>query len=173
MPEEYLILDDAALIRQCDVDCYRASGPGGQKRNKTSSAVRLRHQPTGLAAIANEDRSQHVNKRRALRRLRETIALEMRGEVDADNYRPSERLASCISKDGRIVVGRRDVRYSLIVSEILDLLAAAEMRVSRAAELVGVSTAHLVQFLLREANVGQRVNQMRAKVGAKPLRRNG
>lgn len=173
MPDEYLILDDAALIQQCEVDCYRASGPGGQKRNKTSSAVRLRHQPTGLAAIANEDRSQHVNKRRALRRLRETIALEVRGEVDVEHYRPSKRLEDCISKDGRILVGQRDERYSLIVSEILDLLAAAEMRVSRAAEMIGVSTAHLVQFLLSQAHVSQRVNQMRAAVGAKPLRKSG
>src|SRR5204862_463400 len=63
-------LTDDQLLAQCAVDTYRASGPGGQKRNKTSSAVRLRHHPTGLLVIAEESRSQHENKARALRRLR-------------------------------------------------------------------------------------------------------
>ena len=45
--EDYLALDDARLLAQCQVHTYRASGPGGQKRNKTSSAVRLHHRPTG------------------------------------------------------------------------------------------------------------------------------
>src|SRR5207247_813493 len=74
----WLTIDDAAMLKQCDVDLYRASGPGGQKRNKTSSAVRLRHAPSGITVIAEESRSQHENKARALRRLRQAIALQIR-----------------------------------------------------------------------------------------------
>src|SRR3954469_15778806 len=75
-------LDDAALLAQCDVDTYRASGPGGQKRNKTSSAVRLRHAPSGLIVIAEESRSQHENKAKPLKRLRQALYLKLREPVD-------------------------------------------------------------------------------------------
>jgi hypothetical protein len=74
-------LDDDRLLAQCHVDTYRASGPGGQKRNKTSSAVRLRHGPSGLAVIAEESRSQHENRRRALRRLRQALFLRIRNDL--------------------------------------------------------------------------------------------
>src|SRR4051794_11545074 len=77
-------LSDAQLLAQCDVDTYRASGPGGQKRNKTSSAVRLRHAPTGLLVIAEESRSQHDNKAKALKRLRRALFLHLRDTAPAD-----------------------------------------------------------------------------------------
>src|SRR5947209_11911928 len=77
-------LSDAQLLAQCEVDTYRASGPGGQKRNKTSSAVRLRHPPSGLLVIAEESRSQHENKAKALRRLRQALYLKLRDELAED-----------------------------------------------------------------------------------------
>src|ERR1700730_8226351 len=74
-------LPDYQLLAQCEVDTYRASGPGGQKRNKTSSAVRLRHPPSGLLVIAEESRSQHENKAKALRRLRKGLYLDLREPI--------------------------------------------------------------------------------------------
>src|SRR5690242_7895400 len=74
-------LSDAQLLAQCEVDTYRASGPGGQKRNKTSSAVRIRHPPTGLIVIAEESRSQHENRSRAFKRLRQALYLKIRNEM--------------------------------------------------------------------------------------------
>lgn len=62
--------DDAALLAQCDVETFRAGGPGGQHQNVTDSAVRLRHRPTGLTVTCRAQRSQHMNKMDALRRLR-------------------------------------------------------------------------------------------------------
>src|SRR5947209_11927360 len=74
-------LGDQQLLAQCALDTYRASGPGGQKRNKTSSAVRLRHLPTGLIVIAEESRSQHENKAKALKRLCRALFLELRDQL--------------------------------------------------------------------------------------------
>ncbi len=166
----YLALDDKGLIAQCDVDCYRASGPGGQKRNKTSSAVRLRHRPTALAALANEDRSQHVNKARALRRLRLVIAMGLRTDLDLAGYEPGELLSTSISSAGTLNMGRKDERYPAAISELLDLLAATDARVSDTADRLGVTTANLIKFLQKDPKLWKHVNQMRTAAGRKPLR---
>src|ERR671930_2398630 len=89
-------LTDEQLLAQCAVDTYRASGPGGQKRNKTSSAVRLRHAPSGLRVIAEESRSQHENRARALKRLRQALFLKLR-----DDLPPEERTPEAVAaRDG-------------------------------------------------------------------------
>ncbi len=65
------------------IDTYRDSGPGGQHRNKTDSAVRLTHLPTGLQVTATEDRSQHVNRLVAYARLTALLAENAAAEAHA------------------------------------------------------------------------------------------
>ena len=166
----HLLLDDDALVAQCEVDVYRASGPGGQKRNKTCSAVRLRHAPTGLMANAVEDRSQHVNKRRAIRRLRETIALSVRRHIDPVGYTPSDRLQSYVNTDGQLRINEHNVDCPLVVSEVLDVFVACRTRVSDTAALLQLTTAHLVKFLERQPKLWKRSNELRKAAGEKPLR---
>jgi len=62
-------------------EAFRASGPGGQHQNKTESAVRAVHVPSGLAVVAREERSQHRNKALALERL--AALLRLQGELAA------------------------------------------------------------------------------------------
>lgn len=61
--------DAAPLLSDVTFEAMRASGPGGQHVNKTESAVRATHTPTGLVATAREERSQAMNKKLALARL--------------------------------------------------------------------------------------------------------
>lgn len=75
---------DEDLLRECAVDTFRASGPGGQHVNKTESAVRLTHLPTGVVVTCREERSQHRNKTICLRKLRE--------RVERLNHRPVRRV---------------------------------------------------------------------------------
>lgn len=166
-------LDDEELLRRCAVDTYRASGPGGQKRNKTSSAVRIRHLPTGLMVIAEESRSQHENRVRALRRLRQALFLQIRDPLPAKALSPEamqQREDYALGADGRIDLGCKDKRFWPMVGLALDVLQAVEARVSDAASALGVSTANLVDFLRQDVKVWQEANALRQRFGQKPLR---
>ena len=66
------------LLRQCDVETYRSSGPGGQKKNKTESSVRIRHRPSGIVRIATESRSQARNRMVALERVYKALEARAR-----------------------------------------------------------------------------------------------
>lgn len=65
---------DEELLRQCRFDTFRASGPGGQHVNKTETAVRLTHLPSGITVTAQAERSQYRNKQLCLQKLREKVA---------------------------------------------------------------------------------------------------
>lgn len=62
-------LDRAVLEREVEIETFRASGPGGQHVNKTNSALRLRHPPSGVVVIAEDTPSQHRNREVAFDRL--------------------------------------------------------------------------------------------------------
>lgn len=64
----------ARLESEVEIDTYKSSGPGGQKKNVTESAVRLRHRPTGLIVVATESRSQIENRETAFERLAARLA---------------------------------------------------------------------------------------------------
>lgn len=89
----YARLSDEDLARQCEVEAFHASGPGGQGVNTTDSAVRMRHVPTGITVTSREQRSQLQNRQSCLRKIRRQLELRA--------HRPKARKATKPSKAAR------------------------------------------------------------------------
>src|SRR6478736_3541937 len=81
---------DEELLRECEVDTFRSSGPGGQHVNKTESAVRLKHLPSGVVVTSQQERSQHRNKALCLEKLR--------AKIEQLNYRPAKRVPTRVPR---------------------------------------------------------------------------
>nr|WP_255354191.1 peptide chain release factor-like protein [Candidatus Protochlamydia phocaeensis] len=78
------------MLADCQCQTFRASGKGGQHVNVTDSAVRLIHLPTGLVVTCQKERSQYLNKKACLIKLRE--------RVEKLNYRPPKRIPTKMPK---------------------------------------------------------------------------
>jgi hypothetical protein len=177
---------DEKLLAQCRMEFYRSSGPGGQHRNKTESAVRLTHLPTGVVATATERRNQHENRRQALARLRKSLAMEVREAVEPDQNAvlPSEHsesrnlavvvppgpLRNVLTDAAWPRVSQKSEAYLPAAARVLDYLAAGEAKVSDVAARLGVSTASLVKFLSLDDDLWQAANRIRQRFGQKGLK---
>ncbi|CAL1414143.1 unnamed protein product [Linum trigynum] len=175
--KSYLELTDEELMRQCEMATYKASGPGGQHRNKRESAVRLKHLPTGIIAQAVEDRSQHKNRASALKRLRTLLALKVRNAVELDGYSPPPELLQILPSKSTIKtpvsgsqIGPNNPKFAMGMQALLDLIVAVEGSVSEAAKLLGLSTGALSRLILSDDSLRLAVNEFRNSKGMKPLK---
>jgi len=72
-PHHKFEIDPEILKKQVLIETYRSSGPGGQRKNKVETAVRLKHLPSGMTVVATEHRSQADNRKLAFERLRDRL----------------------------------------------------------------------------------------------------
>ncbi len=131
-----------------EIDTFQASGPGGQHVNKTESAVRLTHTPTGIVVSCQDEKSQHRNRAQALKILRarlldryerqqqEKMARQRRSQVGTGDR--SERIRTYNFPQNRVTDHRIEVtvrRLDAVMDGELSLLID-ELRAARKAELL-------------------------------------
>jgi peptide chain release factor 1 len=134
------------------VDTYRASGAGGQHVNKTDSAVRITHLPTGIVVAMQEEKSQHKNRAKAMKVLRARIYEQQRSRADATRAADrksqvgtgdrSERIRTYNFPQGRVTDHRIGLTLHKIeramlgeFDELIDALTAEDQAARLAAEV--------------------------------------
>ncbi|MCY3923751.1 MAG: peptide chain release factor-like protein [Chloroflexi bacterium] len=174
---DWLTLSDEQLLAQCRLERFRVSGPGGQHRNRTDSAVRLTHEPSGAVGYASERRSQHQNRAMALSRLRRAIALEVRRDIKLDMYHPPLALQRVLPRSirtevpGKDRVGPRHREFWTGIGPLLDLFEAVGGSTADCAALIGCSSNQLTKLFASEPHLWAAANAARARFGLNPLRR--
>jgi len=160
--------DDAQLLAESRIERGRTGGPGGQHRNKVETAVTLHHAPTGVTVQAGERRSQQVNRKKAVHRLRLALALEIRRAVDPFAG-PSDLWKQRIV-DGKIVLSPKHRDFAPMLAEALDVLADRDYDVKAAAGWLGVSMSQLAKLLRHEPKALGRVNEARKQRGLRAIK---
>ena len=153
--DKWLEMSDDELFTSCKMQAFKSSGPGGQKVNKTSSAVRLVHNPTGIEVTSSESRSQHENRHHALKKMRMKIALEIRadGKKDIDNFE----------------ISVSNPKYPLFAALLLDSLDDYGFQIRDCAKFLGLSTGQFVRLLGKDPEIWRKVNSERKARGLKTL----
>ena len=161
MKRELLALSDDELLKLCRMDLCRGTGPGGQKRNKTSSAVRVTHLASGIAAMDDATRSQHINRAHALAKLRVELAVNL--PPDEGFSQPTMPLEP-VPRTGR-------PEYPLWLGELFSTLQTNGFQPAAAAAAYGCSTAHLIRVIGKDETAWQHYSQARQRQGLPPLHR--
>jgi protein subunit release factor B len=92
-----------ALERDCDMEFFIASGPGGQNRNKVETGVRLTHRSSGIIVTATERRSQYANREAAFERMADRLQRRQTISTPRLATRPTKA-----SRERRLMTKRRD-----------------------------------------------------------------
>ena len=153
--DDLLRLDDAGLSAICRITFTKATGPGGQKRNKTSSAATVELTELGLCASDCTERSQFRNRANALHKLRMQIAMNYRKTpaVQPDNPDCSLNAAG----------------YPLFAARILDILAECSFDHKSAAIFCNMSPSAFLKKIYRDPRLWQFFQQQREKYQLPPL----
>ncbi|MCP4784988.1 MAG: peptide chain release factor-like protein [Fuerstiella sp.] len=156
------------LLKDCDVRRTRASGPGGQHRNKVETAIEITHRPTGVVASASERRSQEQNRQVAVKRLRLALAVQHR-TARSDMVEPSALWFSrCVAS--RIQCNDRHQDFAALMAEALNAVHAKVYDLRKAAASLGCSSSQLIRFLARTPDALNAVNRERQALGLGKLR---
>lgn len=164
------------LLADCDEIRTRRGGPGGQHRNKVSTAVVLKHRPSGIVSEASERRSQSLNRTVAIGRLRLRLATEIRSPtmaVSADASAPDDSTSDLWRRRRSataIRVSAEHTDYPALVAEALDRLEEAHGSIPAAARRLGVSGSQFTRLFAKHPAAWKAMQSLRLRYGLPVIR---
>jgi hypothetical protein len=161
----WLLLPPETLLRACGQSRYQGSGPGGQKRNRVYSGIRLTHAPSGLAAEAVDSRASARNLDAALARLRLDLALSA--------IAPGSNVDVTLGPGGpafRAGANPGHADYPLFALRALHLLNAHAGQLAPAAAALGCTASALTRFCKADKAVWAKAKAVREAYGLHPLK---
>ncbi len=163
------------LLDQCHLSFSRASGPGGQNRNKVETSVQIEYLPAGITAAASERRTQNENRKIAMQRLRCKLAVEIRPTTESPASMQSA-ISNSVSevwkkycRDGRVAIAEANVEWPSILAEVIGVLCSCDWSIRNAANTLGTTASQLVKLLKKHPPAFAMLNQERRTRGHRPL----
>ncbi len=150
----WLYEDNEKFMLNCKLEYFQASGPGGQKRNRKYSAVRITHFPTALSAESCATRSQNSNKKDAIHKIKMQIATTFAGpQINFYNHNISES----------------NNLYPLWLAMLFDLFFKYNFETKEAANELGISNSKLIKIIAKSSFAWKNLNYYRQNFGLSPL----
>ena len=171
---------EAQLLDHCKLTFSRASGPGGQNRNKVETCVQIEYIPASIIATASERRTQNENRKIAVQRLRCKLAVELRPMSDVTStakisiaLAAKKQIGSAkwqqYCRNGRIDISDSNSDWPAILAEIIGFMSISNWNISDVASILGSSSSQLVKLLKKHPPAFVLFNQERKSRGQRPL----
>lgn len=146
--DEILALAENELGEIVEFDFFKRSGNGGQKRNKTSSAVRVTLKEFNISAEDCSERSQKVNRSKALQKLRRKLAMTVREDWEEEILN---------------IIAPANDKYPLFLAHLLDLLESVNFSFRECGVELGMSSSQVEKLLRKDTALWQYVQSRRQR----------
>ena len=152
----FLKKDEEHFLRDCKIVHFKSTGKGGQKKNKTSSAIRLIHNPTNLFVESSVNRQQIINKIDAIRKLRLKIALSLVNKAN--------------TWQGTYGLNYKNWDFPIMIGIIIDAFHFKNFSIKETSLFLGISQNILLKNISKNKELWDFINQEREKRTLKRLK---
>jgi hypothetical protein len=161
--------DEETLLKDVIFDFGRASGPGGQHRNRKATACTATHMPSNISGEATERRRQSENRKMAINRLRRTLAIQLRRKLDLSTFKNSALWEERRSGD-TLAINPKHNDYPCILAETLDVVFAADYDMQTAASTLQITATQIVKIVSHDSAAFTWLNEQRKERGLSALK---
>ena len=148
----WLQMDDSELLKNCKIDVYKGSGKGGQKKNKTSNAIRLTF--AHLVTSSESSRSKGDNINEAIKKMRLEIALDVLGNVQLEsrsNGFPSE-IQNYLHKP-LLRINHKNPHFPIFVAAFIDCYISCSGKWDQVGKKMGTTPSQLRKFAAKYGKI--------------------